>query len=113
MVKGGFMMFIPESNSKYIINKEVVFRNNINEELSKKSCLTSVINISYTNLLKYLTKIIKLNRNTIFYEIAYDEEREKVYFYTNKELRYIGFNEEQTNHFPLNNTSSLIDTVNN
>ncbi len=106
-------MFIPESNSKYIINKEVVFRNNINEELSKKSCLTSVINISYTNLLKYLTKIIKLNHNTIFYEIAYDKEQEKVYFYTNKELRLIGFDEEQTKHFNLNSTSSLIDSINN
>ena len=106
-------MIIPESNSKYIINKEVVFTSHINEELNKKARLTSVINVSSNNLLNYLTNIIKLNHNTIFYEIAYDKDKQKVYFYTNKELRFMSFNNEQTKHFPLNNTSTLIDTINN
>lgn len=106
-------MFIPESNSKNIINKEVIFTNKVNEELKKTSRLTTVNPISKNNLIKYLTNIIRLNKNTIFYEIGYDEYQEKVYFYTNREIQFGWLSNDKTKHFDLKSTSSLIETINN
>ena len=105
-------MFIPFGNSKNILNKEVVFRSGANPDLSNYK-LTSLNNVHKKDLEQALERIINLNKNTIFYEISYDEKEEKIYFYTNKELRFTAtpsisnFVKHQNNM----STSSLLTTI--
>ncbi len=104
-------MFIPQNNSKNVLKNEIVFTSQINEELSKKYCLTSITNINPSKLLEYVANIIKLNKNVTFYEIAYNPVQEKVYFYTNKEICLTNFIEPKTRHFKLNTVSSLLEAI--
>ena len=104
------------NNSNTVINKTIVYSDSVLnlKELGENLKVTSINDVKDYDLEKCLKLIFESNKNIIFNTIQYSKEKNKVYFYTNREIDTSNWDENKTFKYKsISNEAEILEEVKN